>query len=573
MSSLKLPEIRSPSAQGLPLAVAAAIAPILSRPLTHLGLAVTPGRLLAPVSVGCAIWAWRVAAGDRTLVPIAARCLLGAWTLLASWVAINAATAGCGCASSVLEVVEIVAFGWAATILVLAAPHATRLLFLGSLVGIVLTALLALADVGTVSGSAGATPGRASSPYGNANEVGYALSFGFPMCLALLVEAHRRIRLAAGGALVLMAVPLVMTYSRGGLIAAGAGSLVLLAMHARREWGSRSRRIAVVALAASVGAIGAAYPAFIQARINSSLPAPDPVYKAQDLGGWDGAADRLPSRAPRLSNVSGGTVLRIGTDRPGEGVSYPLAAPATGTAYKIDFHARAQGRPTVFSFAVGANPSGAGTPPKTVALRSRWRSFTVQWRPSRTVRDARAYFWQNSGRTTFQLRKVAITAEQAGRAVQRQVPMQLQGSTYSRDMRRRTAAEDRYLQSRLDAAELAATAFVGSPLTGIGWDTFPAYADAHLSYGRLATHNELLRIAAELGLIGLAALALGIYAIARASHEARPGPRRDLLLALVVTGVVNQLFANGIVFAEASLPFVFALASLAAFAQQPTKPA
>ena len=47
------------------------------------------------------------------------------------------------------------------------------------------------------------------------------------------------------------------------------------------------------------------------------------------------------------------------------------------------------------------------------------------------------------------------------------------------------------------------------------------------------------------------------------------GRRRDLLLALVVTGVVNQVFANGIVFSEASLPFAFAVALLCVDVKQP----
>ncbi len=129
-----------------------------------------------------------------------------------------------------------------------------------------------------------------------------------------------------------------------------------------------------------------------------------------------------------------------------------------------------------------------------------------------------------------------------------------------------------YVRSRLDGAELAVDSFVSNPIAGIGWDDFQLEADAKLPYGRLATHNDYLRVAAELGLPGLALLgALGVALImgVRASDDALLRASAGGVLA---TGALNLAFINAIVLSTATLPLVVAGAVVCATcARGPTR--
>ena len=93
-------------------------------------------------------------------IPLPATLVVGSWLLLTVWAAISSATTGCRCGDGVLALGEIGLFGTAAMLLFLAIPTAGRPLLFCAFVGVVLTAILALVDVGTLSGSSGETPGR-----------------------------------------------------------------------------------------------------------------------------------------------------------------------------------------------------------------------------------------------------------------------------------------------------------------------------------------------------------------------------------------------------------------------------
>ena len=146
----------------------------------------------------------------------------------------------------------------------------------------------------------------------------------------------------------------------------------------------------------------------------------------------------------------------------------------------------------------------------------------------------------------------------ASTAIQR---AELIGSVFDTRARRE---EDRYLESRLDAAGLALEAFADEPIVGIGWDRFPELAARELDYGELATHNEYLRIAAELGIPGLLMLGFAGYVLVLAMRRAGRSAIASAAIGVTVTAAVAQLFLNGVGVAEASVAAVIAAAILCA---------
>jgi hypothetical protein len=97
------------------------------------------------------------------------------------------------------------------------------------------------------------------------------------------------------------------------------------------------------------------------------------------------------------------------------------------------------------------------------------------------------------------------------------IPMRLLGLVDQEESFARL--EDDYPCSR-DAARLALAAFWDQPIRGIGWERFPEYVPPHSDRGALASHDEYLRIAAELGLVGLLLSAGGGPAGGRAAPDA-----------------------------------------------------
>jgi O-antigen ligase len=123
-------------------------------------------------------------------------------------------------------------------------------------------------------------------------------------------------------------------------------------------------------------------------------------------------------------------------------------------------------------------------------------------------------------------------------------------------------AESSYVHSRLDALRLARQAFADHPARGLGWENFPAYAAREGKYGGLATHNEYTRIAAELGLPGIAALlVVALSAVFAAALE----PRTAFLgaaVGVIASGAVALIFINGLVASSPSLPLATAVGLL-----------
>jgi O-antigen ligase len=91
-------------------------------------------------------------------------------------------------------------------------------------------------------------------------------------------------------------------------------------------------------------------------------------------------------------------------------------------------------------------------------------------------------------------------------------------------------------------------------LTGIGWQQFTRYSAIRLNYGRLATHDEYLRYAAELGLPGLLFLLLIIATVATAAVRVSPTDVRVAAAACLVAGAVGLFFVNALETPNISLP-------------------
>jgi O-antigen ligase len=83
-------------------------------------------------------------------------------------------------------------------------------------------------------------------------------------------------------------------------------------------------------------------------------------------------------------------------------------------------------------------------------------------------------------------------------------------------------------------------------LRGIGWERFPTYAARRSGVGPIATHDEYLRFAAELGVPGVAVLVLlGIsvlWALVKVwTRELAPALAGTLLAAAICLGFANLL--------------------------------
>jgi hypothetical protein len=254
----------------------------------------------------------------------------------------------------------------------------------------------------------------------------------------------------------------------------------------------------------------------------------------------------------------------VSTSRSGQGVAFLLGPVTPDAVFRMRIRARSRSAALPFSLGFGDDDNARDRRLKTITLGRRWQSAALAWKPGAPVGAAGIYFWHNGGRASFELDSVELERTTSSGRWRSEIPTRLEGSTYAADLRRRRSIEKHYLRSRTDAARLAFEAFESRPLRGIGWDNFPYYAQARLSYGKLASHNEYLRIGAELGLLGLACLALALLAVVTGVRARRFDSLDRTAMAVVVCGALSQLFVNGITFGEASLPLLFGVACLCA---------
>lgn len=491
--------------------------------------------------------------------------LVAGYVGLSAWILVNMAAIGCNCYGKAGGFLEFATIGVLSLVALSVEPRLRGPALGAVLAGTVLAAALALLGVGALnSGTVDLTRtgGRLSGTYGNANELGFATALALPIALCFLLGARdRAARSLLAAAAIVLAVALALTYSRGSIITAGAAVVAIGCWQAR---GSR-RRLAIVAGATVLAVVlaGGLYSVFQRGREEASFEAV-PVslrgLSSRDLSGWDSRAmGPIPAGPSALANGSGGIFVR--GDRPGEGVSIRWGEAMAGSDYTLRFRARSIGPGGRLRFALGDSVRVAGGARGEATVRARWRTFSLRWHPRLRAPHASAYLWGAGKLSAFELTDVRLLArEPGGRRRVLVIPTKLRGSIYGHLTSAAARAETRYLHSRLDASREALRAFRSAPVWGIGWQTFPSYADERLHYGPLAAHNQYLAIAAELGIIGLLLVAILFAAPVlglRRNGSSEPDPAPIAVLAAALVGVV---FVEALSVPQLSIPIAIAAA-------------
>jgi O-antigen ligase len=494
---------------------------------------------------------------------------------LGIWIVVNAYVWGCRCMPDADGYTELIIVLLYCLIASSNYPELREPLIVAAGLGSLLASILALSGVHGLSSGAhdvSATGGRLSGTYGNANYLGFAASAAVPVLLAYLpgwtrreLPSRRRIGLGfpwlAGLAVAVSA--LIATYSRSALIAAFVGALVAASL------GCGTRRNGVIVLL--LGTVSAAavvilfYPTLEHERQKVSLRKPTlgpNLYL--DVGGWDGRAQGLiPQGSTTLNNQSHGRVLVVTPSRPGGGVSFEWGEALARRRYELTFEARAMSERVRLAAGMEDNLAGNSPSVKIVGhpLSQSWRVVRVSWVPSADSPSARLYIWEPHAQSLFALRRVRVQSEAFPNGGVREIPIKLRGPLYHVQLGEYRTAELNARASRLTAVHLALDALISSPVQGIGWEKFPEYAERHAKFGRLATHNDYLRVAAELGILGLLLfLALAGTVAVAAIQSAREYAANRAAIGLLATAAVGLAFLNGIVTPNASIPFAVAAA-------------
>lgn len=488
---------------------------------------------------------------------------------LCAWAFLSAKTVGCNCEGKAGGLFELTVVGLLAVVAIGFEPRLRDSALLAVLAGATLASALALAGVGAInSGTVDLTEtgGRLSGSYGNANELGLAAALGIPVALAYLGVAGRRARWGLVAAVGILVLALALTYSRGGIIAAGAGVLALALWEARA-----SRRRLALTLGAAVVAVavaGVLYSFFEDRREDASF-APPPValrpLDQRDVSGWDSRAlGPIPHGPSQLRNRDGGIAVR-GQQR-GEGVSFRWGEAVPGRTYVLRFSTAAAGAPpgSRLAYSLADRVAGGGVA-ASGRLGPEQRTLSLVWRPRIRAPHAALFVWQPTARAGFTVADAQVT-ERAGGAELGTVfaPTRLRGSVYAHLVSDASAQEDRYVESRLDAARLAWRGFRSAPVEGIGWSTFPAYSAQRADYGRLAAHDQYLLIAAELGLIGLAFLALLLAAPVLGARRSPPDPATAAAIGLLAAAAAGMVFVETLASPHLAIAIAIAAATLTA---------
>jgi O-antigen ligase len=446
--------------------------------------------------------------------------------------------------------------------LLLIDPRWALALLLAVLAGMVLAAGLALAgvhalDSGVVDRSA--THGRLAGTYGNSNYLGTAIAGGFALLVAF--RPRRIPRRTASIALVvswamagaIISTALVLTYSRSSLVAAAFGGLAALVLEFES---SRGRLLAGVAGFGALLVLAVlVYPTIEGERRAVSYRQPSRELRFIDTGGWDGRSQGLiPDGPAAFHNASDATTLVVIPKAPRAGVSFPWGRAKRGITYRLRFEARSSKGSAELGFGMEDNQLANGARSSTARLTTRWRRLSIAWRPTAASPSARLYTWRAAGPGPFQVRDVRIGS--------RQIATTLLGTEYRRVLAGQSRDEKHGEESRLTGIRLGLQAFWAEPLRGIGWDNFPQYAARHSRFGRLASHNEYVRIAAELGLLGVLAMLIVMAILLSQIARVRASRTSRAAAGLVVTGGVGLLFLNGLVAPAVSIPFAIAGAIL-----------
>ncbi len=483
----------------------------------------------------------------------------GLWVVMT----LSAATRGCFCAGSWYGYTELASLAALLAICAAVAPRLRMPLLLAALVGSTVCALLGLLSIVDIRQSA-VPPmpfaGRIGGPFGNPNYLGFSIAVGVPIAAVLLIRGNKRQRAVAVLGLAAMTLAVAMTYSRGAILASAAGTLVAVALLPAR----RRRQFTVLVGGAAAAALAAVlgYSSFDQARTNADLSAVRPAAAARDRSGWDGNARGLISAGPATLRNPAPGVLMASTGTAGRGLSLDLGRVPRGAFRRVSFEVRSSARHVPIGFALEDDRLGLSPSVGHATVSARWRRFSLAWTPSQDATAARFYLWQAAAAPDLEIRRLTIRTPAQLRAAN----LTLQGPVVRLDAAASARIERRYIDARLSVARLAIDAFKSAPLVGIGWQRFAGYASARAPLGSMATHDEYLRIAAELGIAGIVPFLLVVFAV---GAGARSAIRRGVDAAVVggiVTAGVGLLFVNGLVTPAAST----ALAVVAALAAAST---
>jgi len=440
------------------------------------------------------------------------------------------------------------------------------LILFGAAGGVVLAGAMAIAGVKTLhsplGNTAASTSTQLSGVYGNPNYLGYAVAFAIPIVLPWLVKAPWRARLVLFPFFVLAVAVVGLTFSRGALLAAGAGGLVALTMLAQ----TRRKRAAVLlgGIVVAAGVATLALPQYREYRKRAVFGAETVrALGARDASGWDGGPEGLISDCcASLSNLRGGAVLKVVPSRRNEGVSYGWGVGRASWSYLLTFQARSAGAKFPLSYGLEDNQQGNGAATSTGVTGTNWRRLRIRWAPTARSPAARLYMWEAQTRSPFFLTDVRLVSYPSGRRPRfsRVISTRLArfaGSNGPHELDKKLSS---YIHERLAGIRLAADAFLARPVRGIGWESFPRYAATHGS-GEIPTHNEYLRIASELGTPGILFLALvGLATLRGFSRHRQDEPRlHSAATGVIAAGCVGLLFVNGLTVSAASLPLALAV--------------
>ena len=363
------------------------------------------------------------------------------------------------------------------------------------------------------------------------------------------------VRVAAVVVGAVVAIALVLSYSRSGILAAGIGAwaAVVLVTPGRR-------RLAVgLAIAAAAGLSGwLLYPTFVHHRDQADLANLVRKGRLIDGSGWSRNATGPIGAVTAILTNDGPSVLRVGVT-PGAGMSLPIGQGTPTTTFRLRFQARAPNATVTVRYGMEDDRIGAGPEYRRVLLDTKWRSFGVSWRPVTQAANARVYFWAVTP-GTFELRTLTL---RSGTGPSRSLPTRLLGPGH--DLQSTLSRVERgFVKSRTGAARLAVDAFLAHPLFGLGWERFERYAAPRSGVGPIATHDEYLKFAAELGAPGI----LAIVTLCLAALWALVGiPARPLgaaLAGVLVVGAINLGFSNFLEVPAVVLPSATALGIAAA---------
>jgi O-antigen ligase len=524
------------------LAVALTLTPFWPVPILG-SLTVGRGLLLA-VATSAAIDVVGTRLAALRLARPAGLLVAGLAALLA-WTGASALSRGCFCYGGFPGLVEWSLWTSLTAFVAVFSPDYRPLLLGSSAAGVILGALLAALGVGDLAASVADTTvgGRLGGIYGNSNFLAYAVAFAVPVLIAEAVRAPWKLRLPLLLALVGVSTVIVLTFSRGGALAALLGALaVVVAVPGRWKWTAAIGGGSVVGLAALIAVI---YPYYADERLGTWPALPD-------ASGWDPSAQGfVPEGGSELSNQEAGRVLKVSTSQQDQGVSIPIGAAAPTRAYTVAFDVRTAGATARVGYGLEDNFHGNAPALASRAIDEDWERLRLRWVPSADSPAARFYAWSDSGPVDLFLRDIELlTRSGNGQVETRLISTRLLGQS-KRILANREA---RYTDVRWAGVELGARAFWSNPLLGIGWEQFPGYAAARRDFGGIPTHNEYIRFGAELGIPGLLLLLLIAVAAGLGVRHLPRGPLRWGTLGVLVVGAVGLMFANALVFSSASAP-------------------